>query len=179
MPTKQLSIATLTGALLLALASPAIGQSAEQPSTKAQHHAASASDTTASVVPPAAQPAVDVVNAFGTALSSGNMQQVAALLDPAVIILETGGAERSRAEYLDHHAKEDARFLSTAHVSLTRRTAQVNGAMAWVASESEIHTSKDGEPITLLSAETMVLTRHAPDWRIVHIHWSSRPKKTQ
>ena len=174
----QLSTAARTGVLSLALASPAIGQSAEQPSTKAQHHAASAGDTTASVVPPAAQAAVDVVNSFGTALSSGNMQQVAALLDPAVIILETGGAEHSRAEYLDHHARDDARFLGTAHVSLTRRTAQVNGAMAWVASESEIHTSKDGKPITLLSAETMVLTRHAPDWRIVHIHWSSRAKKS-
>ncbi len=96
----QLSTAALTGVLSLALASPAIGQPAEQPSTKAQHHVASTGDTTASVVPPAAQAAVDVVNSFGTALSSGNMQQVAALLDPAVIILETGGANTAARNIL-------------------------------------------------------------------------------
>lgn len=174
----HLSTASLTAAFLLALASPAIGQPADPASAHARHHATASSDTTASTVPAAAQPAVDVVNAFGKALSSGDMQQVETLLDPAVIILETGGAERSRAEYLGHHAKEDARFLGTAHVSLTRRTARANGAMVWVASESEIHTSKEGEPITLLSTETMVLTKTASDWRIVHIHWSSRPKKT-
>lgn len=31
--------------------------------------------------------------------------------------------------------------------------------------------------MTLLSTETMVLERNGADWRIVHIHWSSRPKR--
>ncbi|WP_379655388.1 nuclear transport factor 2 family protein [Pseudoxanthomonas sp. UC19_8] len=51
------------------------------------------------------------------------------------------------------------------------------GELAWVGSESELHASKDGKPLTLLSTETMVLKRGTQGWRIVHIHWSSRPKR--
>lgn len=128
-------------------------------------------------IPAAAQVAVAAVDAFGAALARGDFAEVEAALAPEVIVLEGGGAERSRSEYLGHHAKSDAAFLETAHVTLTRRTARVDGNTAWVASESEIRIQKDGKPATMLSTETMVLA-HSPDgWKIVHIHWSSRPKK--
>ena len=90
--------------------------------------------------------------------------------------LESGGAERSRDEYLGHHAKGDAEFLKSAHVQRLRQTARVEGVLAWIGTESEIHTSKDGKPLTLLSTETMILRQSGEAWRIVHIHWSSRPK---
>ena len=95
----------------------------------------------------------------------------------AMLILESGGAERSRDEYLGHHAKGDAEFLKSAHVQRLRQTARVEGVLAWIGTESEIHTSKDGKPVTLLSTETMILRQSGEAWRIVHIHWSSRPKK--
>jgi ketosteroid isomerase-like protein len=127
-------------------------------------------------VPSSAAAAAAAVAAFGKALSSGNLKAAEALLDPDVIILESGSAERSRAEYLGQHAKEDAKFLADAQVVLKRRTARADGAGAWVASESEIQAKHDGIPMTLISTETMVLKKIGPDWRIVHIHWSSRPK---
>lgn len=128
-------------------------------------------------VPAAAQAAVAAVDAFGASLAKGNFTAVEAALAPEVIVLESGGAERSRSEYLGHHAKSDAAFLATAHVMLTRRTARAEGDTAWVASESEMHIQKDGKPATLLSTETMVLRDSPEGWKIVHIHWSSRPKK--
>jgi len=168
---KLLNI-SLAGALL-ATTSLASAQSTAKPASDshAQHATTPSSD-----VPAVAQPAVDTVTAFGTALAAGDFAKVERLLDPAVIILESGGAERSRAEYLGHHARSDAKFLAAAHVSLVRRVARVDGAVAWVASESEIHASRDGVPMTLLSTETMVLAKSAEGWRIVHVHWSSRPK---
>ncbi len=102
--------------------------------------------------------------------------QVKSLLAPEAIILESGGVERSRDEYLNHHAKSDASFLGDAHVNILSRAARVDGNLAWVATESEIHTSKDNNPLTLLSTETMILSNRSGDWKIVHIHWSSRPK---
>jgi hypothetical protein len=45
-----------------------------------------------------------------------------------------------------------------------------------VASESELHTQKDGKPVTVLSTETMLLQRRAAVWKIVHVHWLSRKK---
>jgi ketosteroid isomerase-like protein len=79
-------------------------------------------------------------------------------------------------EYLGGHAKGDAAFLKTAHQQLLRRSAHVSGDFAWVASESEFHLQKDGKPVTVLSTETMLLQRRAAEWKIVHIHWSSRKK---
>ena len=65
------------------------------------------------------------------------------------------------------------------HHQLKRRIARSAGDLAWIGSESELHASKDGKPVTLLSTETMVLRKTGADWRIVHIHWSSRPKKAK
>lgn len=130
-------------------------------------------------VPAAAQPVVAVVERFGQSLAAGDLKTVEALLDADALILETGGAERSRAEYLGHHAISDAQFLKGTHSQLKHRRARIAGDLAWVGSESELHASKDGKPLALLSTETMVLKKTGADWRIVHIHWSSRPKKIQ
>lgn len=124
-----------------------------------------------------AKPAVAVVEAFSSALQAGDLKRAGNWLADDVLILESGGAERSRTEYLDGHAKHDAEFLKGAHVQLKQRTAKAVGELAWVGSESELHASKDGKPLTLLCTETMVLKRGTQGWRIVHIHWSSRPKR--
>lgn len=128
-------------------------------------------------VPDSAEAAAAVVDRFFAALSSGDLAQAGAQLDPAVIILESGGAEHSAAEYLGGHAKGDAQFLKGAHHVLNRRSARATGDVAWVASESELHVEKDGKPSTIASAETMVLRSGQEGWKIVHIHWSSRVKK--
>lgn len=126
-----------------------------------------------------AQPAIAVVEEFSTALKAGDLDRVAALLADDVLVLEGGGAERSKQEYLAHHAGADAGFLKGTHVQVTHRTARIAGDLAWVGTESEMHAAKDGAPPTLLSSETLVLARTADGWRIVHIHWSSRPKSQE
>jgi uncharacterized protein (TIGR02246 family) len=126
-------------------------------------------------IPEAARGAVAAVDAFGTALRAGDLGKVKALLDPGVIVLETGGAERSRDEYMDHHAGADAKFLHGAHVKVTRRIARTAEGTAWVATESTIH-AHGAKPVTLLSTETMALAKQDGAWRITHIHWSSREK---
>jgi ketosteroid isomerase-like protein len=128
-------------------------------------------------VPASASAAAAVVDRFFTALSSGDLALAGAQLDPNVVILESGGAEHSAAEYLGGHAKGDAQFLKGSHHVLNRRTARATGDLVWIASESELHVEKDGKPSTLASTETMVLRSGKDGWKIVHIHWSSRVKK--
>ncbi|MFZ5656214.1 MAG: YybH family protein [Pseudomonadota bacterium] len=130
-----------------------------------------------SATDPAMQEVIGVVEGFGKALKAADMATAARLLDEKVLILESGGAERSREAYLGHHAVSDAAFLAGATVTPKRRSAQVYGDTAWVGTESEILTGQGDDARTLLSTETMVLRRQAGDWKIVHIHWSSRPKK--
>jgi len=128
-------------------------------------------------VPDSARAATATVDRFFAALKAGELEKAGAELDPDVIILESGGAERSAAEYLGGHAKGDAAFLKGAHHSLTHRTARVSGGIAWVATESELHVQKNGKPAVIASTETMVLRSTKAGWKIVHIHWSSRVKK--
>lgn len=146
-------------------------------STAFAHEPAQAASTSASTISEAAQPAVAVVEDFSRALKGGDFKRVGELLTDDVLILESGGAERSREEYLGHHAISDAAFLKDAHSALKHRTARVEGDIAWIGTESELHAKKDGKPMTLLSTETMVLRRTDAGWRIAHIHWSSRPKR--
>lgn len=162
----------LAGILLLGVA----GFAAAQTQSGHVHKAPRPTAAAATDVPAGAAPAVSVIERFGEALKAGDLKAAGALLDANVMILESGGVERSREEYLGHHAISDAAFLKNAHVQLQRRTARIDGPLAWVGSVSELHTTKDGKPLTLLSTETMVLRRSGTDWRIVHIHWSSRPK---
>lgn len=125
-------------------------------------------------IAPAAAEAVAAVERFSLALSAGDLTKVGAELDPAVLILESGGAEHSRDEYLGGHGKSDAAFLKGAHITLKRRTASASGDFAWVGSESEIHAMKGKEMLMIASTETMVLRKTDQGWKIAHIHWSSR-----
>jgi ketosteroid isomerase-like protein len=161
--------------LLSAIAFTALAQTTPTPDEHAGHHVAPATDA-ANEVPAEAEAAVAVVESFGSALARGDLKTVESLLDPGVLVLESGGAERDRAEYMGHHAIADAEFLAKAPQQTSHRRARVSGELAWVATESELHATDDGEPMTLLSTETMVLRRTDAGWRIVHIHWSSRKK---
>jgi ketosteroid isomerase-like protein/mono/diheme cytochrome c family protein len=130
--------------------------------------------TGASVDAPGNSAPAATVDRFSNALARGDLEVVKSLLDPEVLILESGGAEQDREEYLAHHAKADAAFLRDAQIHTGRRRVQVDGNLAWVATESELHLRKDGKAIAVQSTETMVLRRVAGAWRIVHIHWSSQ-----
>ena len=163
---------TLALALAFAVVSPAMAQTTQAHA----HHPATAAAANVDV-PAAATAAVAVVERFNTALSSEDLATVGSLLAADVLILESGGAERSREEYLSHHAVSDAAFLKGAHRQLLRQRARVAGEFAWVGTESELHAQKDGKPLTVQSTETMVLKQTADGWRIVHIHWSSRTKR--
>ena len=127
-------------------------------------------------VPEEAKAAVAIVDRFFDSLSSGNLNQAAGLLDPGVVILESGGAEHSAAEYLENHAKADAEYLKGARQTLKRRTARIAGNIAWVATESELETLKESKSVVAAATETMVLRSTDSGWKIVHIHWSSRTK---
>ena len=135
----------------------------------------------AKVAAPAADPALAaayaVVVRFGGALKAADFETVQALLADDVVILEMGGAEHSREEYMGDHAIADAAFLGGSTVRVTHRTGRVRGATVWVATESDITPAPGSDAKPMLGTETMVLRKDGDAWRIAHIHWSSRTKK--
>lgn len=148
---------------LIFMAAPALAHDGSGDATEASLHIA-----------PGAAAAVQVLDRFSAALAEGDVAAAAAFLAPDVLILETGGAEHSREEYLSGHARHDAEFLRSAGITLKRRKAEASGGLAWVGSESEIRTEKSGKPLLIHSTETAVLRKTSDGWRIVHLHWSSR-----
>lgn len=171
------SVATFL-VLILAAGGVSAAFAQTQPDTASHaHHAPAAPEQPQLDVPAEAEAAVAVAERFSDALSSGDLETVEELLAPDALILESGGAERSREEYLGHHAISDAKFLKGTHRQLLRRRARAAGDLVWIGSESELHAEKDSKPLVLLSTETMVLKQTPDGWRIAHIHWSSRPKR--
>ena len=116
---------------------------------------------------------VAVVDQFFGALAAGNAKAASALLDPAVLIYESGGVERSRSEYAAEHLGADAAFLKAAKHKLLSRKGDAVGELAWVAPEARL-TAPGAKPTDIVTTETVILRKEPAGWRIVHIHWSSR-----
>lgn len=140
----------------------------------AMAHETAVAPAAAQVLNEAADPAIAVVDAFHAALGSGESEAVLALLSDEVMVLEEGGAERSREEYAGHHLPADMAYAAATEAEITRRVAWVEGDIAWVLTEGRTSGAFNGRPVYRLTAETMILHRQAEGWRIRHIHWSSR-----
>ncbi|WP_447954262.1 YybH family protein [Sphingopyxis chilensis] len=140
------------------------------------HEPAKTASASSSLAPTALE-ATAVVDAFHAALDHGNEVDALALLADDVLIFESGGAERSKAEYASYHLAADATFSQATAQTITHRTGRAEGDLASIATESKtVGTYKD-RPINLIGTETMFLRRQNDGWQIVHIHWSSANAK--
>ena len=126
-----------------------------------------------SMVAAAARPAAAVVDGFHAALRRGDTKAALGALADNALIFESGGAERSKAEYASHHLSADSAGTQAVASEVTRRTGEAAGNVAWIATEGRTRGSYKGKPIDEVTTETMVLRRAGRGWKIVHIHWSS------
>lgn len=118
--------------------------------------------------------AVEVVDSFHLALKSGDASAVLALMADDVVVLEEGGAERSREEYASHHLRSDMAFAAATDTEVSRRATQIEGDVAWVLTEGRTTGRFNERAVDRRTAETMILQRTDQGWVIRHIHWSSR-----
>ena len=116
----------------------------------------------------------EAVASFHAALIAGDSAAAMALLDPAVIIFESGGAELSAAEYAGHHLPADMAFAQAVTRSVENQQVQEADDVAWVLTQSRTTGTYRDRPLDLRGTETMVLRRTEAGWRIVHVHWSSQ-----
>lgn len=120
-----------------------------------------------------ARPAAAVVDNFHAALRRGDTRAALGFLDDKVVIFESGGVERSKAEYASHHLGADAAFTQAVPGKVVRRMGDAVGNGAWIATERRTTGTYKGRAIDQLTTETMVLRRIGGAWRITHVHWSS------
>lgn len=125
------------------------------------------------ILAPSARGAAATVDAFHAALHRGDARAAAALLDDDALIFESGGVERTKAEYVALHLPADAAFSQVVKSVVTRRSGGSNGVLAWIASEGRTTGTYKGKALDLLTTETMILRRAGGAWKITHVHWSS------
>ena len=118
------------------------------------------------------------VHGFHSALAAGDSLQALALLDSAVVILESGDEERL-AEYRAHHLAADIEFSRAVKAMASPVRVTVRGDVAWASSTSTTVGTYRRRAINSAGAELMVLTRTNGGWRIVAIHWSSHARRTR
>jgi ketosteroid isomerase-like protein len=126
-----------------------------------------------SAVAPSARPAAAIVEAFHSALRSGDTQAALSHLDKGALIYEAGGVERGRKEYASHHLGADSAFARAVPGTVTRRVGEAVGDFAWIATEGRATGSFKDNAVDRVTTETMILRRARGAWKIVHIHWSS------
>ncbi len=119
--------------------------------------------------------AAGVADAFEAAIVKGDEATAKTLLAPDVLIYESGGQETSRDEYAAHHMKGDMAFLAGSKREVLSRASGGNDQHAWVTTRSRITGRHKDKDVDILSTESMMLKNTSEGWRIVHIHWSSRP----
>lgn len=121
--------------------------------------------------------AEDVVASFHQALEHGDTAAALRTLSDDVKIFEQGWVEQSKDEYASHHLGSDIEYSKAVKSNIASVDVSVDGAMAVVMSQSTSKGSFEGKPVDSVGLETMVLRKFGNDWKIVHIHWSSRKAK--
>lgn len=142
-----------------------------QSAPAAAHEPKSAPPVTPSL-PPTASAAAMVVDAFHAALQRGDTFGAAEQLADDALIFESGGIERSKAQYASHHLAADAAFAKATTRNVTKRSGHTVSDFAWIATEGTTKGTYKDRAINNVSTETMVLRRENGSWRIVHVHWS-------
>jgi ketosteroid isomerase-like protein len=155
------SLSAVAAAALMFSAAPALA------------HEPSAASPAATAVEASARAPAAVVDAFHAALKAGKIASALGHLSEDAVIFESGGVERSKAEYASHHAPADAAFAQAVPSRTTRRAGRTSGDVAWIMTEGRTTGTYKDKPVDRVTTETMLLRRVGGVWRIVHIHWSS------
>jgi ketosteroid isomerase-like protein len=114
-----------------------------------------------------------VVNAFHTAVKTGNTATAIQAIGDDAIFMESGGIE-TRAEYVANHLPEDIKFEKAVTSAWKLYRVVVQGAAAWATSTEDITGTFEERPVNLAVVELMVLSRQNGAWKIRSISWSSK-----
>lgn len=114
-----------------------------------------------------------VVEGFERALARGDTARAVSYLHPEVRVYEGGHAE-TLDQYRSGHLGADAAFLGAVEKQTTWHQIVPGTDMALYMGEYRMTGTFRERDIDAHGTETYVLVPVGSDWRIRHIHWSSR-----
>lgn len=113
-------------------------------------------------------------DALHGALVAGDHDLVTRLLAEDVVILESGHAQKSRAEYMSGHMISDMKFLAGIDREVLDRSASEAGDLAWVITHTRMTGVWNDNPVDFQSREMLVMRRDGSNWQITLIHWGDK-----
>ena len=122
-----------------------------------------------------------VAAAYLDAMESGDLETAGALFAASSSIFESGGQEGDWQHYVEHHIGPELGEIKTFVIKRGEPEVQESQdqSMAFVAWPIEYRiTLKDQRVIESIGTVTFVLVGGDKGFRIRHLHWSSRKKKT-
>ncbi len=118
--------------------------------------------------------AEETADSLYTGLKKGDTELLQSIMDPQVLIFESGGVESSWEEYASHHLGADITFMANISREIISRKILEQGEIFVIATQARLTGTYRDEQIDSTSDETLVLQKKEQGWRITHIHWSSR-----
>jgi ketosteroid isomerase-like protein len=115
-----------------------------------------------------------VLDSFYGAVKRGDASAAMSVIAPDAVFIESGKLE-TRAEYESNHLPSDIDFERQVTGKRAPLRITFAGDTAWVIATTEYDGKFEGNPVSFVSAQLMVLTKDSGMWRIRSIHWSSRP----
>jgi len=119
-----------------------------------------------------ARPPEQVVDAFFSALQSGNAAQALSLLSPDAEVFEMGFVDRTRQDYASNHLPGDLAAAVGAQRELTSRKLGGSGDYRWMLSTYRLTGDNIGPVKSMVMTETAIVRQIGDGWQIVHLHWS-------
>jgi len=119
-----------------------------------------------------------VAAAYLTALEASDLDRAGALFAQDSSVYETGGVEGTWQHYREHHLAPEIGAIDS--FSIARQDPEIgqseDGSMAFIAWPIEYTIElRSARTIHSKGTVTFVLVREKGEYRIRHIHWSSRP----
>ena len=123
-----------------------------------------------------------VAAAYLDSMESGDLDGAERLFGSTSSIYESGGQEGTWKHYREHHLGPEIGAVESFTISRGESESHTSqdGSMAFVAWPIEYRiVLKDDRTVESKGTVTFVLVREEDGFRIRHLHWSSRKKKSQ
>lgn len=117
------------------------------------------------------------VRAYLAATAARDLDAAATLVADDSIVFESGGDEGTWAHYREHHLGPEVELFSAFELEMgaMRVSAGRDGTLAVVTVPVEYDvTLRDARHFSSVGTVTFVLRLAGPDYKIEHVHWSSR-----
>ena len=122
---------------------------------------------------------VEVATTYLDAMESGDLDAAEALFASQSSVFESGGEEGTWQRYREHHIGPELAEFETFTITRGEPESQTSqdGSMAFVAWPIEYRIQlHDGRTIESHGAVSFVVELEGAEYRIRHLHWSSRRK---